>query len=39
MKNTFSLVSEPTNSQKEDRKQFLHGLCSPPTGKTRPVQI
>ena len=39
MKNTFSLVStyinpEPTNSQNEESKLFLHGLCSPPTGKT-----
>ena len=40
MKNTFSLVctyklvlSEPTNSQNEENKQFLHVLCSPPTSK------
>ena len=25
---------EPANSQNEENKWFLHGLCNPPTGKT-----
>ena len=27
------VLPEPANSQNEDSKQFLHGLCSPPTGQ------
>ena len=45
MKNTFSLVSiyklvlpEPANSQNDENKRFLHGLCSPPTGRTALLQ-
>ena len=31
----FQLVlPEPANCQNEENKQVLHGLCSPPTGKT-----
>ena len=33
--NIYKLVlPEPANSQNEENKQFLHGLCSPPTGNT-----
>ena len=28
------VLPEPTNSQNEESKQVLHGLCSPSTGKT-----
>ena len=28
------VLPEPANSQNEENKRFLHGLCSPPTGKT-----
>ena len=28
------VLSEPANCQNEEIKWFLHGLCSPPTGKT-----
>ena len=35
----FKLVlPEPTNSQNEESKQVLPGLCSPPTGKTALLQ-
>ena len=27
------VFAEPANSQNEENKRFLHGLCSPPTGK------
>ena len=29
---------EPANSQNEEYKRLLHGLCSPPTGKTTLLQ-
>ena len=32
------VLHEPANSQNEECKQFLHGLCSPPTGKTTLLQ-
>ena len=32
------VLSEPANSQNEESKQVLHGLCSPPTGKTALLQ-
>ena len=32
------VLPEPTNSQNEESKQVLHGLCSPPTGKTALLQ-
>ena len=32
------VLPEPTNSKNEENKRFLHGLCSPPTGKTVLVQ-
>ena len=32
------VLSEPANSQNEENKQFLHGLCSPPTGNTALLQ-
>ena len=32
------VLPEPTNSQNEENKQFLHGLCSPPTGNTALLQ-
>ena len=28
------VLPEPANSQNEENKRFLHGLCSPPTGNT-----
>ena len=28
------VLPEPANSQKEENKGVLHGLCSPPTGNT-----
>ena len=28
------VLPEPANSQKEENKRVLHGLCSPPTGNT-----
>ena len=28
------VLPEPANSQNEENKWFLHGLCSPPTSKT-----
>ena len=28
------VLPEPANSQNKEKKWFLHGLCSPPTGKT-----
>ena len=35
----FKLVlPEPANSQKEENKRVLHGLCSPPTGNTALLQ-
>ena len=27
------VLPEPANSLNEEKKRFLHGLCSPPTGK------
>ena len=36
---TYKLVlPEPTNTQNEENKRFLHGLCSPPSGKTMLLQ-
>ena len=32
------VLPEPTNSQNEESKWVLHGLCSPPTGKTALLQ-
>ena len=32
------VLPQPANSQNEENKQFLHGLCSPPTGKTALLQ-
>ena len=32
------VLPEPANSQNEESKQVLHGLCSPPTGKTALLQ-
>ena len=32
------VLPEPTNSQDEKHKRFLHGLCSQPTGKTALLQ-
>ena len=32
------VLPELTNSQNEESKQVLHGLCSPPTGKTALLQ-
>ena len=32
------VLPEPANSQNEENKRFLHGLCSPPTGKTALLQ-
>ena len=32
------VLPEPANSQNEENKQVLHGLCSPPTGKTALLQ-
>ena len=32
------VLPEPANSQKEENKWFLHGLCSPPTGNTALLQ-
>ena len=31
-------LPEPANSQNEESKRVLHGLCSPPTGKTEFLQ-
>ena len=28
------VLPEPANSQNEENKRFLHGLCSPPTDET-----
>ena len=28
------VLPEPASSQNEESKRFLHGLCSPRTGKT-----
>ena len=33
------VLPEPINSQNEESKQFLHSLCSPPTGKTALLQV
>ena len=36
---TYKLVlPEPANSQNEESKQVLHGLCSPPNGNTALLQ-
>ena len=32
------VLPEPANSQNEESKRFLHGLCSPPTGKMALLQ-
>ena len=32
------VLPEPANSQNEENKWFLHGLCSPPTGKMALLQ-
>ena len=32
------VLPEPASSQNEERKQFLHGLCSPLTGNTALLQ-
>ena len=32
------VLPEPANSQNEENKWFLHGLCSPPTGNTALLQ-
>ena len=32
------VLPEPVNSQNEENKRFLHGLCSPPTGKIELLQ-
>ena len=32
------VLPEPANSQNEQNKQFLYGLCSPPTGNTALLQ-
>ena len=32
------VLSEPAISQNEESKRVLHGLCSPPTGKTALLQ-
>ena len=32
------VLPEPANSQNEENKQFLHGLCSPPTGNMALLQ-
>ena len=32
------VLPEPANSQNEENKWVLHGLCSPPTGKTTLLQ-
>ena len=32
------VLHEPANSQNEESKQVVHGLCSPPTGKTALLQ-
>ena len=39
-KHVFSglCIYKPANSQNEENKRFLHGLCSPPTGKTALLQ-